>query len=123
MNKATLLLVSTNKALLNEWLTTLHPQYHCMVAEHEDEAIYAFLQSSVNAVLLDDDLDSMVKARLQKLFTAQQSDTVFIHTARGNKKMMGMVADAIKTQQKKNKPAISFSDDALRHAGINITIN
>lgn len=123
MNKATLLLVSPHKALLNEWLTQLSPQYYCMVAQNEAEAIYGFLQSPVNAVLLDDGLDSLVKARLQKLFTAQQSDTVFIAAAKEMNKLVSMVADAIKTQQKKHKPAISFTDDALRNAGINITIN
>lgn len=121
MNKATILIISENNNRLETLVETFGKEFYTLIASNEETAIDRFLQSPVDAVLFGEDINETEKNRLTKLFTAQQHNTVFINDD-ATVNIVELVSNTIISQQKENKPAFSFKDDALKNAGLNIEI-
>jgi len=121
MNKSTILAISNNTGRLTALVESFGQQFYSLTADAEETAIDRFLQSPVDAVVFGHDLGDTVKNRLTKIFSSQQSDTVFVNDNIAAN-MTETITHAISSKQKENKPVFSFKDDALKNAGLHIEI-
>ncbi|RYY63454.1 MAG: hypothetical protein EOO13_19590 [Chitinophagaceae bacterium] len=121
MNKATILIISENTDRSATLVDTLGNQFYTLTASSDETAISQFLQSRIDAAVFGEDLTDIVKNKLTRIFSTQQADTAFVND-KGGVDISEEIANAILQQQKENKPAFSFKDDALKNAGLNIEI-
>ena len=120
MITANILLVGNNEQQVNNWIKVLnnHDEWNAVHTLTEEEAIEKFHQYHYDVVMLGNDLSEEAVKKLNKLFTLQHAEVILITDENNLEKK---IASAL-PQQKKNKASFSFVDDALKHAGLNITI-
>lgn len=121
MNKATILVIGENNNRPAALVELFGNRFYNLTANNEEAAIDRFLQTRVDAVVFGADVSEAVKARLIKIFSAQDANTAFVND-NSNVNMAEEISKAISNKQKENKPAFSFKDDALKNAGLNIQI-
>ncbi|MFT3982125.1 MAG: hypothetical protein QM687_16775 [Ferruginibacter sp.] len=121
MNKATILIIGADTDRRAALVENFGNRFYHLTAADEETAVDRFLQSPVDAVLFGTGVSDAVRNKLTRLFATQQSDTVFINDNPGAD-ITAEISGAISRQQKENKPAFSFKDDALKKAGLNIQI-
>lgn len=115
-----ILLVGNNEQQVNNWIKVLnnHDEWNTVHALTDEEAIEKFHQYSFDVVALGNDLSEEAVKKLNKLFTLQHEDVILITDEMNTGEK---IASAL-SSQKKNKASFSFVDDALKNAGLNITI-
>ena len=121
MNKPTILIFGkdqdNNVALVNR----LNDQFNSITATTDEMAIEKFQQSHIDAVLFEKDIPVAEKKKLEKIFSLQSGEVVFIdNILQAN--LNTIILQTIENKRKENKPSFSFRDDALKNAGLNIQI-
>jgi hypothetical protein len=121
MNKPTILIFGkdqeNNVALING----LNDQFNSITATTDEMAIEKFQQSHFDAVLFADDVTVAEKSKLEKIFSLQSGDVVFIDNILQGEPAT-IILQTIEDKRKENKPSFAFKDDALKNAGLNIQI-
>ncbi|HRD57210.1 MAG TPA: hypothetical protein PK504_04135 [Ferruginibacter sp.] len=121
MNKSTILIISENNNRITSLVEETKKLFYSLIANNEEDAINQFLQSPIDAVLFGKDVNAATQLKLSKIFNTQQPNVLFIYDD-GNTNLADNINRLILSKQKENKPAFSFKDDALKNAGLNISI-
>lgn len=120
MKKTNILLVSNNETQVNDWASFLnrHDDWRFTHALNDEDAIEKFHQYPFEVIVLGKDLSEDAVKKLTKLFTLQNEDVILIKAADDiETKIKEALAAA-----KRNNVHFSFVDDALKNAGLNITL-
>lgn len=120
MNKTTILFAgfADNAAGMverfdNSWIIT--------VADTAETAIEKFQQFHYDVVITGKNFDETTLQKLKKLFSSQQPDILFVQEGE-NDPEPAVILSGLEAKRKQSKPAISFTDDGLKNAGLNIQI-
>jgi DNA-binding NtrC family response regulator len=121
MNKPTILIFGkdqdNNVALVNR----LNDQFNSITVATDEMAIEKIQQSHIDAVIFEKDVPDAEKRKLEKIFSLQSGDVVFIeHALQAD--LTTTILQTIENKRKENKPSFAFRDDALKNAGLNIQI-
>jgi len=125
MNKTEILVTGRNEALVQTMLTLVNDNDDWMAtaAATDEEAIEKFHQLNFNIVVLTDDIGEEEDRKLRKIFTIQNPDIIIIkHSSDDSRLLTAEITVALDKQLKDKKPFFSFVDDALKNAGLNITV-
>ena len=125
MNKTSLLVISTNNDVTNSILQKINAisQWDAHGAATVEEAIEKFHHLPADVVVLAGNDIKEEERKLRAIFSHQHSRVIFIslpddeHDSAVNK-----IERALAEEQKSNKPSFTFVDDALKNAGLNISI-
>ena len=99
-----------------------HTQWRSTGSSAVEEAIEKFHQHTFDVVVLTHVSDEE-KRKLQKVLTYQHPDTVLIHYQGGDRDTLPeKIREALDERQRRSKPVVSFTDDALKNAGLNIVL-
>ena len=99
----------------NDWLFTQ--------AATDEEAIEKFHQRNFDIVLLTKGINDDEERKLRKIFTLQNPDIIILkHFGNEGNLLTGEINAALDKQRTNKKPLFSFVDDALKNAGLNITV-
>ena len=121
MNKTTILIFGKNENRNAALVEELNANYQTVSATTDEQAIEKFQQSVIEAVIFSEGVTVTEKAKLEKIFSLQDEATVFVNDIEDSQ-LEVLIANAISTKRKQNKPSFSFKDDALKNAGLNIEI-
>ena len=121
MNKTTILIFGKNENRNAALVEELNANYQTVTATTDEQAIEKFQQSVIEAVIFSEGVTVTEKAKLEKIFSLQDEATVFVNDIEDSQ-LEVLIANAINTKRKQNKPSFSFKDDALKNAGLNIEI-
>jgi DNA-binding NtrC family response regulator len=87
-----------------------------------EEAIEKFHQHSFDVVVLTN-VNEGEKRKLLKVFTHQHPDIIIVQYQDADRSPLPLkIQEALDERQRENKPVVSFTDDALKNAGLNIVI-
>ena len=99
----------------NDWVFTQ--------AATDEEAIEKFHQRNFDIVLFTDGMNDDEERKLRKIFTIQNPDIIILkHYSNEGNLLTDEINAALEKQRKDKKPSFSFVDDALKNAGLNITV-
>lgn len=121
MNKTTVLIFGKNQYRNAVLVEQLNEQFQPVTVTTDEQAIEKFQQSAFDAVIFSEGVAAGEKIKLQKIFSLQDDNTVFTED-NGTDQATTTISDAITAKRKENKPSFSFTDDALKNAGLNINI-
>jgi vacuolar-type H+-ATPase subunit F/Vma7 len=94
-----------------------------MQAATDEEAIEKFHQRNFDIVLITDGITDDEERKLRKVFTIQNPDIIILkHYSNEGNLLTDEINAALEKQRKDKKPLFSFVDDALKNAGLNITV-
>ncbi|HRQ49006.1 MAG TPA: hypothetical protein PLR74_00615, partial [Agriterribacter sp.] len=86
-------------------------------------AIEKFHHHPFDVVLLTNGISNEEEKKLRKIFTHQDADIIIIqHYAGSSGLLQREIREALDKRKAANKPTVSFTDDALKNAGLNINI-
>ena len=120
MTTTNILLVGNNEQQVNNWMKVLdkNDEWNAVHAITDEEAIEKFHQYHFDVVVLGNSLSDEEVKKLSKLFTVQNDEVKLI---RDDNNLEEKIRSALAAQEK-NKATFSFVDDALKNAGLNISI-
>lgn len=123
MNKTEILIVGTGDALKTAVsLVNGNTQWRGIGVSAVEAAIEKFHQQSFDAVVLTN-VSEEDKRKLYRVFTYQHPDTILIHYQDGKGDILPVkILEALDERQRENKPVVSFTDDALKNAGLNVVV-
>jgi hypothetical protein len=125
MSKITILAVGTNKAILQNVMNVIgkHGAWNGIEASGDEAAIEKFHQHPVDVALFTDGLSDEEEKKLRKIFTHQDSGIIIIRHYGNNFSLLPeKIGEALDKRREENKPSVSFTDDALKNAKLNINI-
>ena len=124
MNKTEILIISGNEELqtvmsqIND-----NAQWSIVGVSAVEEAIEKFHQHLFDVVVLADGISNEEERKLRKLFTHQNPGMIIMqHNGGPIGLLLAEIREALDKRQQENKPTVSFTDDALKNAGLNIII-
>ena len=89
----------------------------------DEEAIEKFHHHHFDVVLLTNGIGSGEEKKLRKIFTHQDTDiTIIQHYGGGSGLLQSEIREALDKRKAASKPTVSFTDDALKNAGLHINI-
>ena len=92
-------------------------------ASSDEEAIEKFHHHHFDVVLLTGGISEEADKKLRTIFTHQNPDIIIIqHYGGGSGLLQTEIREALDKQKAANKPTVSFTDDALKNAGLHINI-
>lgn len=122
MNNTTILIAGANANRLVESLK-LQPGWRTVVATTSEAAIEAFHRQYFDAAVLDHSLETTEALKLRRVFQVQQPGLAICATnGAAETDLASRIADELERVRLANKPAIIFTDDALKNAGLPITV-
>lgn len=121
MNKPTILIFGKNQDNNVALVNRLNDQLDSIIATTDEMAIEKFQQSHIDAVFFAEDVTAVEKNKLEKIFSLQSGEVVFIDNILQGEPAI-IILQTIEDKRKENKPSFTFKDDALRNAGLNIQI-
>jgi hypothetical protein len=99
----------------NDWVSTY--------AATDEEAIEKFHQRDFDIVLFTGGVNGDEEKKLRKIFTIQNPDIIILkHSPHEGSLLTDEINAALEKQRNDKKPSFSFVDDALKNAGLNITV-
>ncbi len=125
MNKTEILVVgnnqSTRQTVINE--INRYAAWNGVAVTAGEDAIEKFHQRTIDLVLLLNDIAKTEEIKLNKIFSHQNPDVILIKQNVAENGSIGeIISAALKQHERQRKPAISFVDDVLKNAGLNIVI-
>lgn len=121
MNKPTILIFGKNQDNNVALVNRLNDQLNSITATTDEMAIEKFQQSHIDAVFFAEDVTDVEKNKLEKIFSLQSGEVVFIDNILQGEPAI-IILQTIEDKRKENKPSFTFKDDALKNAGLNIQI-
>jgi hypothetical protein len=93
------------------------------IAETTEAAIEKFHQYYFDVVIFSNEINADDERKLRKIFTVQNPELIIIQYEENDGEFLNKKLDeAIRKQNKNERPFISFVDDALKNAGLNIIV-
>jgi hypothetical protein len=122
MNNTRILIAGINADGLAKSLHN-QPGWRMVTATAVEAAIEEFHRQHFDAVVLDDSLENAEALKLRCIFLVQQPGLA-ICKANGSagSDLAGTIREELGKARLANKPAIVFTDDALKNAGLPITV-
>ncbi|MGE5106452.1 MAG: hypothetical protein ACM3H8_02835 [Sphingobacteriales bacterium] len=119
-----ILMVGNNEQQTNYWVKLLdkNNDWEVVHALTYEEAIEKFHQFNFDVVVLGKDITVEQIKKLNKLFTLQHEEVIIVNDMDDSGRLEESITAVLTKQNVKNKPSFSFVDDALKNAGLNITI-
>ena len=104
-------------------LVNNNPEWTVTGAVTDEEAIEKFHHHHFDVVLLTNGIGSGEEKKLRKIFTHQDTDiTIIQHYGGGSGLLQSEIREALDKRKAASKPTVSFTDDALKNAGLHINI-
>ena len=125
MNKTELLVIGKDAVVLENIITLLNEQneWSGTPVTTDEEAIEKFHHRHFDIVLFTEGVTVEEEKKLRKLFTHQNNAIILMqHNGAIDGVLLAAIMDELNKQSKENKPTISFMDDALKNAGLDITV-
>ena len=125
MNKTEILVIGKDAVVLENVSTLLNEQneWSGTPVITDEEAIEKFHHRHFDIVLFTKGVTEGEEKKLRKLFTHQNNTIILMqHNGAIDGLLLAAITEALNKQRKENKPTISFMDDALKNAGLNITV-
>ena len=99
------------------------PEWVGTGAATDEDAIEKFHHHHFDVVLLTNGIGDEEEKKLRKIFTHQDTDIIIIqHYGGGSGLLQSEIREALDKRKAANKPTVSFTDDALKNAGLDINI-
>ena len=125
MNKTSLLVVSTDNDVTNSILQKINAtsQWDAHGAATVEEAIEKFHYLPADVVVLAGNGIKAEERKLRAIFSHQHPGVIIILLPEDQQdSIVNKIERALAEEQKSNKPSLTFVDDALKNAGLNISI-
>ena len=125
MNKTSVLVVSTNNDVTNSILQKINAisQWDAYGAATVEEAIEKFHFMPADVVVLAGNGIKAEERKLRAIFSHQHPGVIIILLPEDEQdSVVNKIEGAIAEERKSNKPSFTFVDDALKNAGLNISI-
>lgn len=125
MDKITLLTIGRDRGIrqTTEELVHSNADWEVIAASTDEEAVEKFHQYPVDKVLFTDGVRDDEERKLNKIFMHQQPDIIIIrHDGSGGVLLHDEIREALRKRSRENKPTVSFVDDALVNAELNIIV-
>ena len=88
-----------------------------------EEAIEKFHRQDFEIIILADDIIGEEEKKLRRIFQVQNPDIIIINYHEiDNSSLSGDILRTLNTLKKAKKPAFTIVDDALKNAGLNISV-
>ena len=99
------------------------PEWVGTGAATDEDAIEKFHHHHFDVVLLTNGIGDEEEKKLRKIFTHQDAGIIIIqHYGGGSGLLQSEIREALDKRKAANKPTVSFTDDALKNAGLDINI-
>ena len=99
------------------------PEWVGTGAATDEDAIEKFHHHHFDVVLLTNGIGDEEEKKLRKIFTHQDAGIIIIqHYGGGSGLLQSEIREALDKRKDANKPTVSFTDDALKNAGLDINI-
>jgi hypothetical protein len=125
MNKRELLIIgqsNTSFQTFNDQFTK-NGNWSVITASSDEEAIEKFHRHLFEVVVLTDTVSSDEEKKLQKIFSFHNPDIIIVKDQNGNNEaLVAEIEAGLDKLKNTRKPSYSLVDDALKNAGLNITI-
>ena len=125
MNRTTILVIGKKTEIL-ESITNeinIHADWIVTKAVDEEQAIEKFHQQQFDVVIFAENMIREAEKKLRKIFIIQNPDIIFLQNDASSSKPLGTEIEfALDKRNKDQRPSFSFTDDALKNAGLNISI-
>ena len=126
MNTRTeILIIGKDESILQTAINLVNndPSWAGTGASSDEEAIEKFHHHHFDVVLLTNGISEEADKKLRKIFTHQNPDIIIIQQYGGESELLQTeIREALDKQKAANKPTVSFTDDALKNAGLHINI-
>ena len=123
MNRTAILAIGNNETTDAVFYTKLRsqPGWEVVITAPGEPAIEKFHRQQFDVVLFSNDIPDADEKKLRRIFTVQHPDVVMYKTTQGdNTQLIAAVKEGLKNIRDSYKPTVSFTDDALRYAGLDI---
>ena len=99
------------------------PEWVGTGAATDEDAIEKFHHHHFDVVLLTNGIGDEEEKKLRKIFKHQDAGIIIIqHYGGGSGLLHSEIREALDKRKAANKPTVSFTDDALKNAGLDINI-
>jgi hypothetical protein len=125
MNKTEILVAGRNQDSVNSIVELIdnNPDWISAQAATDEEAIEKFHQQNFDIVLFADGINGDEERKLRKVFSIQNPDIIVLkHDSTNVNLLTNEITAALDKKRKDKKPLFSFTDDALKNAGLNIIV-
>ena len=125
MNKTEILVTGRNENILQNITRRINNNvnWNVTVAGSDEEAIEKFHHRNFDLVILSEGISKAEEKKLRIIFSYQHPEVIIIRYNESEIDMLSNeITEAIEKNKKENKPGVSFIDDALKNAGLNIDI-
>jgi DNA-binding NtrC family response regulator len=126
MNKQTeILVIGRDESILQTVIRLVNnnPEWIGTGAATAEDAIEKFHHHHFDVVLLTNGIGDEEEKKLRKIFIHQDTDIIIIqHYGGGSGLLQSEIREALDKRKAANKPTVSFTDDALKNAGLHINI-
>lgn len=124
MNKTEILMIGSKEELQVVAIQiNANEQWKTTCANTVEEAIEKFHRHSFDVVVLTNSTNEQEERKLRKVFTHQHPDIIIVSYRKDDSSTLSAkIQEALDKRQQENKPVVSFTDDALKNAGLDITI-
>lgn len=123
--KTEILVIGRNESMLQTVVRSINndPAWIGTGATSDEDAIEKFHHHHFDAVLLTNGLTEEEDKKLRALFLHQDPDIIIIqHYGGGSGLLQAEIRQALEERKAANKPTVSFTDDALKNAGLKINM-
>ncbi|MGZ8557857.1 MAG: hypothetical protein ACXWWC_05980 [Chitinophagaceae bacterium] len=125
MNKTEILVTGRNEEMLQRIVKLINnnDKWIASKAAGDEEAIEKFHQQNFDVVLFPNGIEDEEEIKLRKIFSIQSPDIIIIrHDGSDGSLLTTEITEALDKKRKDKKPSLSFVDDALKNAGLNIIV-
>jgi len=125
MNKSELLLIGQSTTGFETFtdLFNKHGEWKIFMAASDEEAIEKFYRHHFEVVVLTETVSSDDERKLRKIFTFHNPDIIIVKNSHGDEQaLVAGIVTALDKLNSAKKPSYSLVDDALKNAGLDITI-
>ena len=123
--RAEILIIGRDENILKTVVRLINndPEWAGTGAAADEDAIEKFHHHHFDVVLLTSGISNEEEKKLRKIFTHQDAGIIIIqHYGGGSGLLQSEIREALDKRKAANKPAVSFTDDPLKNAGLRIHI-
>jgi vacuolar-type H+-ATPase subunit F/Vma7 len=123
MKRTEILVTGNNELSMKAIINQLDNKWIVTESFNAEDAIEKFYRQDFNIVVITNDINNEDERKLRKIFSIQNPDVIIIrHVDKEDHLLNDQINEALNKQQVNKKPSFSFTDDALKNAGLNITV-
>jgi FMN phosphatase YigB (HAD superfamily) len=125
MKKTEILVIGRDEEILKTVVRLINnnEQWNGTGARTDEEAIEKFHHHEFDLVLFTNGITEDDEKKLRRIFMYQHPELIIIqHYGGGSGLLSNEILEALEKKEKESKPTVSFVDDALKNAGLNINL-